>query len=343
MPGAIDKGIAVCIAPNGSRQVRLFACDLKSDNAVEFNLDEDNKPAHHWSHYIYGVCKEVMKHGVDVMGFDAAFSGDVPKGSGMSSSAALECSFAFALNDMFGGNRIDKFELAKIGQTAEREYSGVNCGIMDQFSSVFGKESCLMRLDCRSLEHRYFQFKPEGYRLMLVNSGVKHSLGNEYNERRASCEQIVANINFMLGYHIDTLREADYDMLDAIREQSNPTDWMRAKYVLDEKERVLAACEALERSDYQTVGKKMYETHWGMSRLYTASCEEIDFLVNIAEECGVSGSRIMGGGFGGCSINLVKESIYPSFVSKVRHKYVQKYGINPEIYDVTIDDGSRRL
>lgn len=343
MPGAIDKGITVCISPNGSQTVRLFAIDLDRDNTAEFDLNADNMPFQHWSHYIYGVCKEVMKHGVDVQGFDAAFSGDVPRGGGMSSSAALECAFAYALNDMFAQGRIDKFELAKIGQTAEREYSGVQCGIMDQFSSVFGKEGCLIRLDCRTLEHKYFQFKPEEYRLMLINSGVKHSLGNEYNERRASCEQIVSNINMMLGYNIETLREADYQMLDAIREQSDETDWMRARYVLDEKERVLAACEALDRGDYQTVGQKMYETHWGMSRLYTASCEEVDFLVNIAEECGVSGSRIMGGGFGGCSINLVKESIYPSFVSKVRHRYVQKYGINPEIYDVTISNGSRKL
>jgi galactokinase len=260
----------------------------------------------------------------------------------MSSSAALECVFSFALNTIFADGRVDKFELAKIGQAAEHNYCGVKCGIMDQFASIFGKQGCLIRLDCRSLEYEYFPFNPQEYSLVLIDSCVKHSLGTEYNERRESCERAVALANRKFQ-NVETLRDIDYAMLDAVKSGLSDTDYRRSRYVLDERERVMAVSAALNRGDYETVGKKMYETHWGLSRDYTVSCEEVDFLVGIAEECGVTGSRIMGGGFGGCTINLVRKTLYDKFTSKAVREYSKKFGITPKVYPVVIGDGTRKL
>ena len=341
-PGAVDKGVTIEIYRNGSRKVCLLALDQKEHPYVEFTLDDTSKPEEHWACYIFGVCKELEKHGVTLGGFNAAFTGDVPLGAGMSSSAALECAFAFALNTMFAGGRVDKFELAKIGQATEHNYCGVNCGIMDQFASVFGREGCLIRLDCRSLEYEYFPFDPKGYTLVLIDSCVKHMLGNEYNERRESCEKAVAAIATQwIG--VESLRDADYTMLDSVKNLLTDTDYRRAKYVLDEKERVLAVCDALNEGNYELVGQKMYETHWGLSRDYTVSCPELDFLVETAQECGVTGSRIMGGGFGGCTLNLVRDTLYDKFISKATREYSLKFGITPKVYRVVIGDGSRKL
>ena len=278
------------------------------------------------------------QQGGRIGGFDTAFSGDVPLGAGMSSSAALESTFAYALNDMFADNRIDKFSLAKVGQMTEHHYVGVNCGIMDQFASVFGKKGNLMRLDCRSMEFEYFPFDPKGYRLLLVNSVVKHELvDSPYNKRRESCERVAKTLG------IETLRDADFADLEAVKDKISEEDYKRARYVIGEKQRVLDVCEALEKGDYETVGARMYQTHWGMSRDYEVSCEELDFLVELAERCGVTGSRIMGGGFGGCTINLVKEELYDNFVATAKREFNEKFGHEPKIYDVVISDGARRL
>ena len=336
-PGAVDKGIVAAIRLNGTDKVRAFALDL--NESAEFGLAEEDKPAQSWACYIFGVCREIQKRGGVIGGFDTVFAGDVPLGAGMSSSAALESTFAFALNHLYNLG-IEKFELARIGQSTEHNYCGVKCGIMDQFASVHGKAGHLMRLDCRSMEFSYFPFDPakHGYRLMLVNSCVKHELvGSPYNDRRASCERVAA----VLGQEF--LRGATMDQLEAIKDQISEEDYLRARYVIGEEKRVLDVCEALERDDYETVGKRMYETHWGMSKDYEVSCEELDFLATVAQECGVTGSRIMGGGFGGCTINLVKEELYDNFVATVTERFKEKYGHEPKIYPVIISDGSRIL
>ena len=336
-PGAIDKGMVAEIRLNGTDKVRAFALDL--DEYCEFGLKEEDAPSQSWARYIFGVCRETEKRGGKVGGFDTVFSGDVPLGAGMSSSAALESTFAFALNELFG-NGIDKFELARIGQSTEHNYCGVNCGIMDQFASVFGKKGNLMRLDCRSMEFEYFPLDPAqyGYKLVLLNSCVKHVLvGSPYNDRRASCERVAK----VLGQEF--LRGATMDQLEAIKEQISEEDYMRARYVIGEESRVLDVCEALKAGDYETVGARMYETHWGMSKDYEVSCEELDFLATVAKECGVSGSRIMGGGFGGCTINLVKAELYDSFIATAKAKFAEKYGHEPIVIDVVISDGARRL
>lgn len=334
-PGAVDKGIVAAIRLNGTDRVRAHALDL-GENA-EFGLREEDKPAQSWACYIFGVCREILKRGGVIGGFDTVFAGDVPLGAGMSSSAALESTYAFALNDLCACG-IDKFELAKIGQATEHNYCGVNCGIMDQFASVFGRRGCLMRLDCRSLEYAYFPFDPKGYKLVLLDSRVKHELvGSPYNDRRASCERVAK----MLGQEF--LRGVTMEQLDAVKDRISEEDYRRARYVIGEERRVLEVCEALEKGDYRTVGRRMYETHWGMSKDYEVSCEELDFLVETAEACGVAGSRIMGGGFGGCTINLVQDELYDTFIAAAGDKFNARYGHEPKVYEVVISDGSRRL
>lgn len=340
-PGAVDKCMMAEILPNGLDKVRVYSIDLK--DYVEFGLNEEDAPRASWARYIFGVCREMIKRGIAVKGFDTAFSGDVPLGAGMSSSAALESTYAYALNDLFGDNRLDRMELAKVGQDTEHNYCGVKCGIMDQFASLFGKSGHLICLDCRSLTYQYYPFDAKGYRLVLVDSVVKHELvSSAYNKRRQSCENAVEAIR---KRHVDVLclRDCSKQMLDEVKNELGEEDYMRAEYVIDEIGRVLTVCNALEQGDMETVGQKMYETHEGMSRLYEVSCEELDFLNEIAKKCGVTGSRVMGGGFGGCTINLVKEELYDAFIAKVKESYYAQYGKYPKIYDVVVSDGTRRL
>ena len=340
-PGAIDKSIVAEIKPNGTNKVKAYSINMK--DMVEFGLNEEDAPRTSWARYIFGVCREMIKRGVEVKGFNTAFAGDVPLGAGMSSSAALESTYAFALNDLFGNNRIDKFELAKVGQATEHNYCGVKCGIMDQFASVFGKKNHLIRLDCRSLEYQYFPFAPQGYKLVLVDSAVKHELASSaYNKRRESCENVVAAIK-QNHPEVEFLRDCNAEMLAEVKGHVTEEDYMRAQYVIEEIQRVLDVCDALQKNDYDIVGQKMYETHHGMSKLYEVSCEELDFLNDIAFDCGVTGSRVMGGGFGGCTINLVKEELYATFIEQVKKQYVEKYKKLPKLYDVIIGDGAHRL
>ena len=340
-PGAVSQGVIAEIKPNGTRKVRAYSIDLK--DYVELSLEDEKGPSATHFRLIFGVCREMMKLGVPVEGFNTAFAGDVPLGAGMSSSAALESTYAFALNDLFADNKIDKFTLAKVGQATEHNYIGCNCGIMDQFASVFGKAGSLMRLDCRSLEFKYFPFDPKGYKLVLLNSQVKHDLATSaYNDRRKSCENVVAAMKKHWP-NVDSLRDATYDMLDEVRSEVSEEDALRAKYVIGEKYRVLEVCVALEEGDYEEVGKKMYETHYGLSKEYEVSCPELDFLNDVAHSCGVTGSRIMGGGFGGCTINLVSDDLYANFIDTAKKAYKEKFGKDPIVIDVVIGDGSRKL
>ncbi len=342
-PGAVEQGIMAEIRPNGQKTCNVYSIDLK--DMVNFAVDDPKGPSATWARYIYGVVQELRALGVDVKPFNAAFAGDVPLGAGMSSSAALESCFAFALNDLFGDNKVSKWDLVLAGQATEHKYVGVNCGIMDQFASVFGQKGKLMRLDCRSREFEYFPFDPKGYKLVLLNSKVKHELvGSPYNDRRNSCENVVKALNAKYPEkNFDTLRDADWDELDAVKADVSAEDYTRAKFVLGEKDRVLAVCDALNKGDYETVGKKMYETHEGLSKDYEVSCEELDLLNDIAKQCGVVGSRIMGGGVGGCTINLVKDEDYDNFIATAKEQFKAKYGHEPQPIDVVIGDGSRKI
>jgi len=339
-PGAIDKGMVAEIKINGTEKVRAYSIDLK--DYVEFGLNEEDAPHASWARYIFGVCREMIKRGATLHGFDTTFAGDVPLGAGMSSSAALESTYAFALNDMFNCG-IDKFELAKIGQSTEHNYCGVKCGIMDQFASVFGKAGSLILLDCRSLEYKYYPFNPKGYKLVLLDTVVKHELASSaYNKRRISCETACAAIR-KNHPNVEFLRDATMDMLNAVKAEITEEDYMRAEYVIGEVQRVMDVCAALEVGDYETVGARMYETHHGMSKLYEVSCEELDFLNDCAKKNGVTGSRVMGGGFGGCTINLVKDELYDAFLWDAQETFKAKFGVSPKVYDVVISDGARKL
>ena len=339
-PGAIDSGIYAVIKLNGTEKVRAYSID--KEDYCEFGMYEEDCPNIHWANYVFGVCREIIKQGYKLQGFDTVFYGNVPIGAGMSSSAALESTFAFALNDLLKLG-IDKFELARIGQATEHNYVGVKCGIMDQFASLFGKAGHLMRLNCATMEFEYFPFNPKGYKMVLLDTVVKHNLASSaYNKRRESCENACAHI---AAKHpeVKFLSDATMAMLNEVKNEIPAEDYMRAEYVIGEKQRVLDVCDALEKGDYETVGDRMYGTHYGMSKLYEVSCEELDFLNDIAKQCGVTGSRVMGGGFGGCTINLVKEDLYDAFIAMAKEKFADKFGHEPIVYDVVISDGARRV
>lgn len=342
-PGAIDKGIMAELRPNGTDTVVCYSIDQK--DLVSFKVDDPKGPKATWARFIYGIVQEMRLRDVDVKGFNTAFAGDVPLGAGMSSSAALESCFACALNDMFGDNKVSKWEMVLAGQATEHKYIGVNCGVMDQFASVFGKKGKLMCLDCRSREFEYYPFETNDYKLVLLDSKVKHELkGSPYNDRRNSCENVVKKIaekNPSGKY--ETLRDCSWEELNAIKPLISDEDFRRAQFVLGEKDRVAAVGEALKRGDFETVGQKMYETHHGLSKDYEVSCEELDFLNDVAKENGVAGSRIMGGGFGGCTINLVKNDKYEQFIADAKKRFKEKYGHEPAVYDVVISEGAHRV
>ncbi|MDR1757347.1 MAG: galactokinase [Bacteroidales bacterium] len=344
LPGAIDKALYCCIRPNGTAQVRAYAPDENPKTVAvnsTFGLQEADKPKERWAQYIFGVCREMIKKGATVEGFDIVVSGDVPLGAGMSSSAALESCVGFALNTIFNLG-FDLFALAKIGQATEHNYVGVKCGIMDQFASCFGKEGSLIRLDCRSLEYEYFPFAPQGYTLVLINTRVTHMLGNEYNERRESCERVVSAIA-RKHPEVKFLRDANLGMLKEVVGIVSSVDYIRSEFVIEEIQRLLDTCEYLKQGDYEAAGREMYETHTGLSMKYTVSCPELDFLNEKAKEHGVTGSRVMGGGFGGCTINLVKDELLENFLSKTTAAYEKIFNIKPEVYRVAIKNGAREL
>ncbi len=342
-PGAVDCGIMAEVRPNGTDKIMAYSIDLK--DRVEWDVNDEKGPKATWARFIYGMVREVKELGVEVKGFNIAFAGDVPLGAGMSSSAAMEVCFGVALNDLFADNKLTTWQIALAGQATEHKYIGVNCGIMDQFASAFGKAGKLMRLDCNSSEFEYYPFDPKGYKLVLINSCVKHELvGSPYNDRRKSCENVVkAVVEKHPGQPIKTLRDCTWENLEEVKDVCSAEDLQRAKFVLGEKDRVLAVCDALVKGDYEEVGKQMYLTHEGLSKDYEVSCEELDFLNDVAKECGVTGSRIMGGGFGGCTINLVKDAVYDNFVKTAVEKFKEKYGKEPKVIPVVIGDGGRRI
>lgn len=343
LPGAVDKGMVAEIRFNGTSKIRAYALNLNESS--EFGLTETDAPKEHWAKYIFGVVRELQKRGAKITeGFDTVFSGDVPLGAGMSSSAALESTYAFALNDMLSLG-IEKMELAKVGQSTEHNYVGVNCGIMDQFASIHGRKGNLMRLDCKTGEFDYVPFDPEayGYKVALVDTCVKHELvGSPYNRRRESCERAVKAIQ-VRHPEVEFLRDARVEWLEEVIGVISQEDYIRSLFAIQEVDRLLKACEALQKGDYETLGRKMYGTHVGLSVLYEVSCEELDFCNEVAKECGVTGSRVMGGGFGGCTINVIPEKGYNKFVESVQQRYKEKFGRECKIYPVVISDGARRL
>ncbi|HEY8960428.1 galactokinase [Chitinophaga sp.] len=336
LPAAIDKKIVYAIALNNTRQCNVHA--VFNNETVSFQLN-DVKPTPGWINYLMGIVYQLQERGLEVQGFDCVLAGDIPVGAGMSSSAAVEGGLVAALDHIFKYG-LDRMEMALIGQKAEHTFPGVKCGIMDQFANLHGKKDQVMRLDCRSLEFEYFPFSFPDYKIVLCNSMVHHSLASsEYNVRRQQCEEGVKAIQ---ANHpaVKSLRDADMNMLNEVRAQLPDKVYDRCNYVIAEIQRVQDATALLKKGDLQQFGELMYATHEGLSKLYEVSCPELDFLVSLARErTEVAGARVMGGGFGGCTINLVKADKVDEYVSFIKSKYQDQYGKEPEVYVTVIEEG----
>jgi len=341
LPGAVDKAISMAIRPNNTSYVHLVSID-HDDQPIFFEIGGP-QPKEQWASYFYGVIEEMRKRGAKVGGFDAVFGGDVPLGAGMSSSAALESCIGTALNTLFD-LKFPKTELAKIGQMTEHNYIGVRCGIMDQFASIFGQKGHVVRLDCRSLMYDLVPFKPKGIEIVLIDTMVKHTLASsEYNVRRAQCEEGVAVIK-KYRPEVELLRDVTIEELEAHRREIDPESFRRCAFVINENKRLMAACTAMEKGDFVEVGKQIYATHDGLSQEYGVSCPELDFIVDIARDHkAVLGARMMGGGFGGCVIALVKKEGVADYVADVKQKYMVKFDKDPRVIEVEISDGAREI
>jgi galactokinase len=339
LPGAVDKAITMAIEPNGTPFVNLISID--HDSAALFFRIGGPQPKEQWASYFYGVIEEMRKRGATVGGFNAVFGGDVPLGAGMSSSAALESCIGTALNALYDLH-FTREELAKIGQMTEHNYIGVRCGIMDQFASIFGQKGKVVRLDCRSLMYDLVPFNPQGIEIVLIDTMVKHTLASsEYNVRRAQCEEGVAVIK-KYRPEVELLRDVTMDDLQAHHSEIDPLSFRRCAFVIEENKRLMAACAAMERGDFEEVGRQIYATHEGLSAEYGVSCAELDFIVGIAKNHpAVLGARMMGGGFGGCVIALVKKEGVEEYINDVKLKYQVEYDKDPRVIEVEISDGAR--
>ena len=340
LPASIDKGCTFKLEAN----VNPDMVSVRADNmgeTFEFNLKNfEPLQSGGWPNYVMGVVHELQKLGAEVKGFVGSFNGNVPIGSGMSSSAALECSLAIGLNALFNLN-LDKWQLIKASQMAEHNYVGIKCGIMDQFTSVMGKKDQVVLLDCRSLEYEYHPLKLGNYQLLLLNTNVSHELASsEYNTRRAECQEGVKLINRSYK-NVQSLRDSDMKMLKAIQPLSDGNVFQRCRHVIKENDRVIKAIRALGENDLVHLGQLLYQSHQSLSGDYQVSCRELDFLVDFTKDIDfVLGSRMMGGGFGGCTINIVIKNKVDEFVEKASLAYQSIFGIELTPYEVSIEDGA---
>ena len=341
LPAAIDKAIYLAISKREDKEVHLIAADLADSFSIALNnLSFSNKT---WSNYLIGVVDQLQKNGYQLGGFNAVLAGDVPLGAGLSSSAAVECATVFALNELFELG-LSKIEMVRLAQKAENEFVGVKCGIMDQFASMFGKTDAVIQLDCQSLGYNYMPFNQEGIKIVLLDTRVKHSLAStEYNLRREECEAGVKIIQEKYPT-VCSLRDATIQMVNECLINTDQKIIDRCSFVVAEIKRLQDACKDLEAGDLKAFGKKMYETHDGLSKLYEVSCAELDFLADFAKtEASVLGARMMGGGFGGCTINLVEENAVEAFVLAAGNAFQKAFGTEMKPYIVSIGNGTSLL
>lgn len=341
LPAAIDKAIYVAVEPRQDGHIKLYSGEF--DKSFETSLDALKPTDERWPNYILGVADQLQKRGYEIKGFDLAIDGDVPIGSGLSSSAAVECATAFALDRIFNLG-ISRMDMALIAQNAEHEFAGVRVGIMDMFASLFGKKDHVIKLDCQSMEYEYVPFKLEGFRIVLLNTNVKHSLDDsEYNTRRAQCEEGVA---WVKEHHsaVNSLRDVSMEMLEKHVKPKDELIYQRCKYVVEEKERLLSGCEDLKAGDIASLGERMFETHDGLSKEYEVSCKELDFLVDaVRNNPDVLGARMMGGGFGGCTINIVKEDAIDPLINELSESYEKAMNRKLTAYIAQIEEGTTLL
>lgn len=341
LPAAIDKKITFAIGKRSDSTCHLYSIDYETFEII--SLHNVVPAAQSWVNYLLGVVEQFQKEQPLSSGFNLVFGGDIPLGAGLSSSAAVEAGLAFAINELFDLKKT-RMELVKLAQRAENQFVGVQCGIMDMFASVMGKAGAVMRLDCRSLEFEYFPFDFKDIKIVLCDTGVKHSLDDgEYNTRRKQCEE---GVTLLKKYDpsVLTLRDVSFNFLKEHKNDMPSVVYQRCSYVVKEIARVEAACKDLERHDLAAFGKKMYKTHTGLSHYYEVSCPELDFLVKQSKHTeGVFGSRMMGGGFGGCTINLVKKDAIPQFIEEMKTAYFNKFKIELKTYVVTISNGTTKI
>jgi galactokinase len=338
LPAAIDKAVYFAITPRNDDVCFVIALDI--NEKYKFGINNLKKSEKGWPNYLMGVVEQFNISGYSLKGFNCVFGGNIPIGAGLSSSAALEAGLAFALNYIFNLG-IDKLTLVRISQKAENDFVGVNCGIMDQFINIFGEDGNVLRIDCRSLEFNYFPFNYENISIVLFDTCVSHSLASsEYNRRRKECDQGVKVIQKDL-HHIQSLRDVSIDLLNEYKSKLNKIIYRRCKYVIQEKERLLKACDALENYNLSAFGLLMYEAHEDLSKNYEVSCEQLDFLVDMTKDNPyVFGSRMMGGGFGGCTINLVENEAIESVSKSIAVEYEKKFNIKSKIYITKISSGT---
>jgi galactokinase len=339
MPAAIDKEIVYAIAPSDTADSTVYS--VKYNEYVHLNIGDPKKMDQpKWANYLLGVLYQMVEQGLPVKPFNCVFGGDVPLGAGLSSSAAMECGFAFAMNELFS-LRLPKLKLILMAQWAEHHYVGVMCGIMDQFASVMGKEGHVIVLDCRSITHRYAPIDLKEYIIVLCDTKVKHSLvDSEYNTRRSECEKGVSIVQ-KYNPQVKSLRDVTAAMLEQHKAELPGKVYDRCSYIVAEIERVQQASKDLDAGNLIAFGKKMYETHEGLSKLYEVSCKELDFLVEETKKFdSVIGSRMMGGGFGGCTINIVKEKAADEIVAHLEKVYREAFAIDLQTYRVKIKEGT---
>ncbi|MEO7490026.1 MAG: galactokinase [Ferruginibacter sp.] len=340
LPAAIDKGVYYAVAPNDSDNLNFIAVDFDETLSVAV---ADIQKMSNWKNYVLSVVNEFLLLGVAVKGFDCVFAGDIPRGSGMSSSAAVEGGLAFALNEMLN-TKLNRVELALLCQRAEHNYPHVNCGIMDQYANMMGHKDEVIMLDCKTIQHQYFPLRLQGCKIVLINSKVHHTLASgEYNIRRHRCEEGMAVLKSDLG--IQSFRDInDVDALMPFKDKMEEKVFNCCLYVVEEIARAKKAASLLQQDDLASFGKLMYATHEGLSKLYEVSCDELDFLVELAkQDDGVIGARLMGGGFGGCTINIVKDDAITRFIETTSKAYYQKFNIEPEAYIVSTGDGTKQI
>lgn len=339
LPAAINKYVCIAISPNKNSKCKIVAKDL--NEVFKFDLKDTLVPnSIMWINYILGVLQQLKEQKQFENGFNAVFSSSVPIGSGLSSSAAVECGFAYAFNKMFALG-LTKEEIALIGQKSEHTFVGVNCGIMDQFASVFGKKDKVIKLDCNTLAYEYHKADFKKYSLLLLDSNVKHThLTSGYNDRRNEVEQGLAIIKNHFP-EVKTFRNCTEKIVNTLKNELGEIVYKRCHFVVKEIQRVQDAVDALENSDFNRLGSLMTETHHGLSKEYEVSCDELDFLVDaVANETSVLGARMMGGGFGGCSINLVEKGSEKELIEKISAQYRSKFGIELKSYKVKISKGT---
>ena len=338
LPAAINKIVCFAFEINNSNTANIKAIDLNESVLIDITKEEIVSDVV-WTNYLRGVLFQLKLKGYKIGGFNCAFSSNIPIGSGLSSSAALECGFLFGINEMFN-LEIKPIDIALMGQSAEH-WVGINCGIMDQFSSVMGLENKVIKIDCRTLDYTYHDADFVDYSLILFDSNVQHSLfTSEYNNRRIECDEGLRIINDNYP-EINSFRDCNEELLIGLKSKMTDNVFRRSLYAVKEIKRVIEACAALDKGDIKTLGKLMFETHDGLSNDYEVSCAELDYLVDLAKaEEDVIGSRLMGGGFGGCTITLVKKGRENAIKEKFTKLYADRFNIELKIYDVKVSNGT---